>query len=95
MRECMAEFLGTFVLMVSDFELDCNFQNQSNGFLKKKKKIKAGKQFRERGVEMCICISQTLDNYPLIFQVLLFFNFLNLCIKRVSSLSLILYPHID
>lgn len=39
-RECMAEFLGTFVLMVSDFELDCNFQNQSNGFLKKKKKSK-------------------------------------------------------
>lgn len=41
MRECMAEFLGTFVLMVSDFEMDCNFQNQkekmnqSNGFLKK------------------------------------------------------------
>lgn len=40
MRECMAEFLGTFVLMVSDFELDCNFQNQkeimnqSNGFFK-------------------------------------------------------------
>lgn len=74
-RECMAEFLGTFVLMVSDFELDCNFQNQSNGFFKKKKKIKAGKQFRERGVEMCICISQTLDNYPLIFQVYYFLIF--------------------